>query len=435
MFQRLSDNKGSIPIISAVILSGAIYIGGKVSLDKSVNQMKSEGDRKAYEDLSMLLSSGVNKIDQMVQAGYFKKAGNDGRCNDESKLRASHHGTKILSISDRKQAEKSLGFNRGGSSDFGHFKLEHCKIDEVNKNTWNNWLNGNQPNCSSNRGSLDFDLQKMVCNPKKPDSPTRNYLVFESKASIGDDWKDGSKHTHIKKAITARVNFKPVVINGCEEAREQGEIKTAIAKVEFKSTRGTPRCDKMEDDEDKDYSAIVNGIHSGEKKSPKIPGNRIFCGFLGIKTQDNQQFYYDDGFALTLNGMILASGRFGNKNFDSNSEYGGMKEFKYGKIEQRKYDSTGKAGCAIGTKKCVVPATQDKGPISIKPTKESNDAIAKKIQQDKEDLEDKNLGKEVDKEKYENLMEIQIHVTGDDDIEIDCQHSGLNLEIEYEYYK
>ena len=76
MFQRLSDNKGSIPIISAVILSGAIYIGGKVSLDKSVNQMKSEGDRKAYEDLSMLLSSGVNKIDQMVQAGYFKKKDN-----------------------------------------------------------------------------------------------------------------------------------------------------------------------------------------------------------------------------------------------------------------------------------------------------------------------------------------------------------------------
>lgn len=431
MFQRLNNNRGSIPIISAVILSGAIYIGGKISLDKSVDQMKSEADRRAYQDLSMILSSGTNKIDQMVQAGFFKKAGEDEKCDTSSELEISYQATQVpTKTSDTDKIAEDLGFSPGGT-----FELSHCKIAEVSKNKWNSWLDGSSPNCSKTTTTI-YKLKNMVCTEKSGTNPTRNFLVFEADANAKDHLSTNTKSAHIKKNITARINFKPLVPNGCQEAREQGEIKVGKFEVNFPSTRGKVECSGMKDN--KDYSAVINGIHSNKAVYPEFKGRRAFCGFLGIRTKNNQKFYFDDGFAVTMNGIVLASGRLGSKKFGSKKDdkgkviYEGMKEFDYGKIKGKKYDDTGEPGCAIKTKDCDVPATETNGPISIKPTKASNDIFAKEINKEVENIEKKNMGKDADISK---IMKIEVHVTGDDDKDIDCQHDGLTLVVDYEYMK
>ena len=183
----------------------------------------------------------------------------------------------------------------------------------------------------------------------------------------------------------------------------------------------------------------VYGIHT-QTEILKLPKDLIFCG-ISI-SGSSSGFYYDDGFALTMNNLILATGRFGpdefdyhafNKN-DPNAENNDeIREWSFNKIKGRDYDSTGEEGCSVATTDkdeegndqvdCNVPKTQTKGRFILNPTKKVSRLLSRHL-----GLKNKSSSD------LKNKIKFELHVTGDDDEEIDCKHSGLTLDLEFEYF-
>lgn len=81
---HINSQRGSVPIISAIVLSAVIYVAGKNSMDKSLGEFKNSEDRRISEDLAGMLASGFKKIDQYVGQEIVDTEV-DGICDKSSK--------------------------------------------------------------------------------------------------------------------------------------------------------------------------------------------------------------------------------------------------------------------------------------------------------------------------------------------------------------
>jgi hypothetical protein len=400
-FNVLKNNTGSVPIVASIVLSGVLFIFGKNSIDHSVINFKSASDLRISDDLSGNYLSAFKKVDQYVQSRFVdtKKRGD---CN--SGLEVSFRG-------------KEKGFT---SFSGNTFTVNNCVANKFSKGDWNSLISSHKriANCPS--ADYKVKVEKAVCNEKE------NFLIAKVEKDASSALGYSDKKKYIKKESVAKIDFIHDPKLNCAEARADGpgKIKTGVVNVVIPSTMGGgPKCSNM----GKGGAAEVHGIHT-QKIEAKFPKGVLMCG---IKVKGlSKKFVYDDGFALTMNGRVLATGRMGTNKFDNDDDEKELKKFDYDDIKGKNYGSTGKEGCAVETedskefgKGCSVPQTETYGELKINPTDEINSSFGNIV--------------DIDNEKgtisKENMVVFEMHVTGDDNEDIDCRHNGLALVVTYEY--
>ena len=91
----------------------------------------------------------------------------------------------------------------------------------------------------------------------------------------------------------------------------------------------------------------------------------------------------------------------------------GIYIYNWGKLEGA--SNNGKEGCLYGAVNCVLPKTETKGKISLSFNDEANSKIVREIEASEADF--------------------ILTAYGDDDPLKDCKHTGVDINIEYEYFE
>ena len=404
---KFRSTKGAMPLVTALILSATLLIHSNNSLDLSFLQYKNATDRRISDDINGQLISEIRKVGELVKLGYF-----DTDKKKNSLLKISAYG-------------ETMGFNKTMKTpkiEPDGFVISQCRPNKI-KN-WDQIMQpGNgSPNCQQK------SQRKIFIKKIGP-----NELILSTKGNAKDTLGIATKtKKHIEINAAASVSFfennNPV--STCKNLKKSNAKKhTKIERITFKDTKHSTGKKKVCKDFGKKGSAKIYGINT-QTEGFKIPKTYHFCGIKEIRSV-TKAFHYDDGFALTFNGRILATGRFGNDRFktddeedDKDDDKDDLKEWDFKKIRGKKYKKTGKEGCAIATKSCDIPETETIGPFTIDPHNKINKRFTNIIGKQKN---------QTNKKHYQ--FEFKLHVTGDDDKDKDCKHTGLELEVEYEYYK
>ena len=139
-----------------------------------------------------------------------------------------------------------------------------------------------------------------------------------------------------------------------------------------------------------------------------LPPGAQLCGFS--LSGSNENFYYDDELMLLLNNIPL----IGSVDFASQFELiDGLPRYNWLRIRGLRGGDLGEASCIEGATECLIPGTQSNGEIRIAFDDLTNNRLASTG----------NNGEYI----------FKIVVTGDNDPDLDCAHSGLNLEVTYDY--
>jgi len=152
------------------------------------------------------------------------------------------------------------------------------------------------------------------------------------------------------------------------------------------------------------FAARVEQSYSFE-----LPPGTQLCGFS--LSGSNEDFYYDDELMLLLNDVPL----IGSVNFASQFEIEeGLPRYDWLRIRGKSTEEVGEeATCIAGATACQIPGTQSNGEINV-----AFDIIT-----------NTRLAGTSDNGTYE----FKIVVTGDNDESLDCSHSGLTLQVSYDY--
>ena len=149
-------------------------------------------------------------------------------------------------------------------------------------------------------------------------------------------------------------------VSNCKNLKKSNAKKhTKIERITFKDTKHSTG-KKQVKDFGKKGSAKIYGINT-QTEGFEIPKTYHFCGIKAIRSV-TKAFHYDDGFALTFNGRILATGRFGSDRFETDDEEDDkdddkddLKEWDFKKIKGKKYKKTGKEGMRYRNKELLYP--------------------------------------------------------------------------------
>jgi hypothetical protein len=199
-------------------------------------------------------------------------------------------------------------------------------------------------------------------------------------------------------------------------------------KIAFEAVKGTkekPACTYV-GGEVKSFEGkrdFIQGIGS-QSKSVALPAGAVLCS-QKIFSARSTEWVYDDEIVLTLNGVILATTQKKYLDYDEKPTF--AKEaagwlFSWDRLAARRmnnYQSQNPSDryCyATDTSNCQMPFTQKEGLVNLELPTEALAPLSAKIQVDKK-------------------FELGLHVTGDDESDIDCQHSGIELTAELEYVK
>lgn len=399
MINLKKSENGSIPIVTAIVLSGVIFVAGKNSMEKSIGEFKNSEDRRISEDLAGMLGSGFKKIDQYIQKEIVDTEV-DGVCDKGSRLLFTEKAKKT-------GLAKSSLFNESQQA----FYARLCKVQSFNDSEWNKIFGIKRV------GTCDVFENKITIENKNCGAD-RNFLILKSESNAQKALGYPKNKNFIKRESLARVYFPHDAGLNCAQALKEGKMKAAASNVIFPSTSGGgKRCQDWKGA----GPAKVAGRHT-QTREAKLLDNITVCSIR--VTSNTKKFYYDDGFALTMNGRVIATGRMGSSLFSSDKKHKNIKVFDYNKIRGKNYGSTGKEGCGLETKSCSVPKTESVGRFEIEPTKAANASLSRIVEDDR-----KNAGIDVTKIIFE------LTVTGDDDPDIDCKHKGMELQVGYTYFE
>lgn len=396
---HINSQRGSVPIISAIVLSAVIYVAGKNSMDKSLGEFKNSEDRRISEDLAGMLASGFKKIDQYVGQEIVDTEV-DGVCDKSTKLKFTEKAKKI-------GLAKSSIFNESQQA----FYAELCKVQSFKDSQWGSIFN------LKRAAACDVFKNKILVENKNC-SLDRNFLILKSESNAKSALGYPKDKEFIKRESIARVYFPHDANLNCAQALKEGKMKAAVTNVVFDSTSGGgKRCKYW----GKKGAGIVAGRNT-QTREAKLKDNVTVCSIR--VTSNTKKFYYDDGFALTMNGRVIATGRMGSKLFKPDPKHKNVRVFDYNKIRGKSYGSTGTEGCGLATNRCSVPKTETVGRFEIDPTKASNASLSRIVEDDR-----KNAG--ID----DTRIIFDLTVTGDDDPDIDCKHRGMELQVGYTYFE
>ena len=141
-----------------------------------------------------------------------------------------------------------------------------------------------------------------------------------------------------------------------------------------------------------------------------LPDGAQLCAFS--LSGSNESFYFDDELMLLMNDVPLIS----SVNFASQFEVvDELPRYDWQRIRGMSTDDVGEdATCIDGAVECLIPGTQSNGELSIAFDAPTNVRLANTSDQ--------------------GAYQFKVVITGDNDPDLDCSHSGLTLQVNYEYF-
>lgn len=327
--------------------------------------------------------------------------------------------------SDTKKEEPKLGASGDENGQDGMDALGR-KIDSEGR-----WIDddGNYVDAQGNRvdkdGDLiDDDLSKILDengNPIKGDGIVE-HLEELMKRAQGDgsglegsadssdmgagETGDGSNNPTGKSESETKGNITgSAVASNCMTAKDAGELKTnsTVLSIRANSSR---TCDW------KRYQSDVNNVAAGmlefKDENFKIDPSHTICS---IDFSANNDFVYDDYLAFTLNNKLLF---WAHLNVNDLEKTGDFYNFDFAKLYDQG-DGKRSEGCYPGADTCNVPRTEmrEKLNVSYKYDQTAKYEIAAEI--------------------AKNGSDFALVILGDNDKNKDCRHSGIDIQITYEY--
>lgn len=141
-------------------------------------------------------------------------------------------------------------------------------------------------------------------------------------------------------------------------------------------------------------------------KGLNIPADRQICSF-DLSTKG--EFRYDDSLLFSLNGRVLF---WGNVIISNLAKTGAFYNYDFDRL----YDNNKNGrtdSCADGSITCSIPSTQNRQLLEVK--------------------FDKLTGYDLALDILQNGSRFDLTITGDNDPDIDCTHSGIELDVSYTY--
>ena len=140
-----------------------------------------------------------------------------------------------------------------------------------------------------------------------------------------------------------------------------------------------------------------------------IPSNQIVCGFE--LSGGEADFYFDDNLLLLLNDTPL----IGSVNFASRFPVvDGLPQYDWSRIVGLTSDDVGnEVTCLSGATRCEMPGTQQNGVLDLAFNFETNLLLAQRFLQ--------------------GNAHFKVMITGDNDPDLDCLHTGLSMSVTYDY--
>lgn len=220
-----------------------------------------------------------------------------------------------------------------------------------------------------------------------------------------DDLVDSEQNpeSDIDNGLKDGEQTKEQMLTGCAAGLADNTLKEAKRILKFETNaQKSNQCRWLK--------SKKNGQIRGLRKDPKalaIPTSQVVCS---MALSSMNEFRYDDAIILTLNDMALA---WGNLQIEKLDNVEGAYVFNEDKIIGSGLD--GKQGCIDGHDQCEIPKHDNKGKLAIS----FQDEVNQKIMSDIE----------------ESGGVFDLITFGDNNEEVDCTHTGLDLEITYKYYE
>lgn len=190
--------------------------------------------------------------------------------------------------------------------------------------------------------------------------------------------------------------------------------------LQFPSTVGK-RCEYWWHDEPGKAQNNTGGLTSQKPTvAPELPAGSVLCSSqLRTAAQDETPTWtYDDEFYLTLGDKVIVSSykRDMERYFD---RFEDLYIFNFEKLINKKYEGGNASdrycyGVDSQSPDCQFPWTQTTAAVNIQIPAEKFAPVSALVFQ-------------------EGTADFTLHLTGDNDPRIDCQHSGLDFDWEVEY--
>lgn len=444
----LADERGAIAIVGAITISAIALIMSNISFTKQSSNLSAMRLMKIGADIDSDHMSVYKKVDQYLSSKYLTRR---NVCSGKTTLFKPSSYFKLYN--DDKNINTGFKFDEGSKT----FTVENCAVRRIKKQSnWNKLLTltnaGSLPQflCSQVKENYRVSIQDADCDPE--DHSTTLSLEIKTDRTL----KIGGKPRTFEKQSLARLKSPP-----CTEFKEQ--------TITFESNKGKKnQCDL--DLSKKGKSGKVVGKRIEPRKfslaSSEVSGPLLSCGFDFSSETDT--FYYDDGFILSVvnaanvensehddeNSIMLVAGRMANmpsieeevtvevptlkeiipedltlvkKDKASETEIKvKLEKFNYKNVEKKFY--SGEQGCYgktvprdkdDDTGGCAVPKSEEPGKFVFNPSDETKLAIADLISPHKNG--------------QSNEIFFRLMTFGDDNYDVDCQHSKLEFNMRFDF--
>ena len=367
---RIEKQDGSIPIVTAVALSAAIYIGGNTLMDSSLVRHKISKDKIISDQVDAQFISAVKKIDQITQKNIFNKGKGKGKGKGKDQAKSGK-----LEFNAR---GKNLLHNAGWSKKMNDYTLFHpsypgekflvksCKYNSLDEESWGKIFSSHDTSACEVT-ELVVDIEQII------EEKSMNAFMVSAKLKSVEDFAFKKSIVKTKKAL---IGFYPTMTL-CSEFRDSGKLRSDKVMIDFRRTNnisGTV-CKNLNN-----TNGYVSGLNT-QTSVPSIPNDRRVCGIkINSKTK---KFQFDDGFALTLNNVILATGLYDPEPFDDyRNEEGevveGLKEWDFADIEGNEIDFDNVGDCGVDTVEsgCKIPVSDKEGDFLLDPSEIANELLS-----------------------------------------------------------
>lgn len=191
------------------------------------------------------------------------------------------------------------------------------------------------------------------------------------------------------------------LVKDCQAAMQAGTLMSDSTTVSFKSNAGkSSQCDWRSPENSSKIAGIKEWF-----KILSIPSERILCKF---EMESNGSIEYDDSLLFSINDNMIF---WGNLTVENLPQTEGLYRYDFDRLYNNEINRQN--SCIDGATSCTIPDTQQTGNIDIKFDEITNYRLALDMQK--------------------NGKQLALRITGDDDPDIDCTQSGLNIDFRYSY--
>jgi hypothetical protein len=230
---------------------------------------------------------------------------------------------------------------------------------------------------------------------------------LKSSASTASNSEDAiAEEAPAEEAPTEPAEETPAieeVLSECEKGLADGTLMEEKKIITFDANKGMPnQCTWLAPKKD----GHVRGYRA-DPKALAIPSGHVVCS-MALKSES--KLTYDDSLLLTFNDKALLWGNLEIMKLDATD---GIYTFNKDKIQDSTIKS-GEVGCMEGHDACKVPGTDTEGDLALTFKEDANKKITEEVEL--------------------NGAVFSLLTFGDNNPEVDCTHSGLELEVTYMYY-